>query len=346
MNWPALRTALMTWYDAHKRDLPWRGAQNPYHIWLSEIMAQQTTLAAVIPYFHRFIARWPSVEALAAADRDDVLAEWAGLGYYARARNLHACAQAVAARAGFPRDVASLQALPGIGPYTAVAIAAQAFDVPGIAVDGNVERVMARLLRLAASGPKLKTAVAEAAHPLACAQRPGDTVQALMELGATVCTPRSPKCGACPWQSACLAHAANVTSDYPRKPAKTPKPQRYGVVYLLTCGDEIYVEQRPETGLLGGYWAPPTSAWEQVVERSHPSSFPLPLPPGEGSWAQLGTVAHVFTHFALELTVLHANQTAKPPLPGRWAQREDLRLPTVFQKSVNFIIDKENALRQ
>ena len=329
MNWPALRTALMTWYDAHKRDLPWRGQQDPYHIWLSEIMAQQTTLAAVIPYFQRFTARWPTVDDLAAADRDAVLAEWAGLGYYARARNLHACAQSVAAMGGFPRDVAGLRALPGIGPYTAVAIAAQAFDVPGIAVDGNVERVMARLLRLEASGPKLKIAVAEAASPLACAQRPGDTVQALMELGATVCTPRGPKCGVCPWKNLCMAHQAGVETTYPRKAAKTSKPQRYGVLYLLTCGDEIYLERRPDNGLLGGYWAPPTGDWANTP--------PPPAPPVAAPWGNIGTIAHVFTHFALELTVLHTGLTVKPPLPGRWVSRGDLRLPTVFAKAVTLI---------
>lgn len=345
MNWSALRSALMVWYDAHKRDLPWRGAQNPYHIWLSEIMAQQTTLAAVIPYFHRFITRWPTVEALAAAGLDEVLAEWAGLGYYARVRNLHACARAVAAVGGFPRDVAGLQALPGIGPYTAVAIAAQAFDVPGVAVDGNVERVISRLLRLEDTGSKLKAAVGAQAAPLACAERPGDTVQALMELGSGVCTPRAPKCLLCPWETACLAHKAGVETDYPRKVAKAAKPQRHGVLYLLTHGEEIYLEQRPEKGLLGGYWAPPTGAWRESGELSNPSpSHALGMPPplslwerGDLQWQQIGSISHVFTHFSLSLTVMRAEVGVKPPLNGRWALWRGLRLPTVFQKGLDLL---------
>jgi A/G-specific adenine glycosylase len=325
MNWPVLRTSLLTWFDGAKRPLPWRGLGDPYQVWLAEVMAQQTTITAMLPYHAVFVARWPTVADLAAAPLDHVLSAWAGLGYYARARNLHRCAQTVAALGGFPRDVAGLEALPGIGAYTARAIAAQCFDVPTLAVDGNVERVFARLVMLDEVGPKLKARIADVAAPIACAQRPGDVVEAVMALGAQICTPKSPKCGLCPWVDACAAHRAGVMTDYPRKAAKVAKPERQGVLYVLVCGDEVYLEQRPEAGLLGGFWAPPTSAW---------GHNPQPNPPVAAAWASIGTVRHVFTHFALTLDVMRADVSRKPRLNGRWVRVADLRLPTVFAKGV------------
>ncbi len=336
MNWPALRTSLLNWFDAHKRPLPWRGLGDPYQVWLAEVMAQQTTITAMLPYHAAFVARWPTVADLAAAPLEDVLAAWAGLGYYARARNLHRCAQAVEVLGGFPQTIEGLESLPGIGAYTARAIAAQCFGVPTLAVDGNVMRVMARLLKLDEVGPKLNARVTADAMDIACTQRPGDVVEAVMALGAQICTPRSPKCLLCPWADVCAAHREGVVHDYPRKATKVGKPERQGVVYVLVCGDEVYLEQRPEAGLLGGFWAPPTTGWDERGAVSSPISAGAgPFPIGEGiDWRPLGSVRHVFTHFTLTLDVLCVDLDHKPPLNGRWVAFADLRLPTVFAKGV------------
>jgi A/G-specific adenine glycosylase len=329
----AIRKALLSWYDRAGRTLPWRspaGQAHPYRVWLSEIMLQQTTVAAVKPYFEAFLARWPTIEALAAADREDVLAAWAGLGYYSRARNLHACAKALAEN-GFPADEAGWRALPGVGPYTAAAVAAIAFDQPANVVDGNVERVMARLFAVSAPLPGAKPALREHAASLVGAHRPGDWAQALMDLGATVCTPRKPACGDCPIQRWCGAAAAGDAETYPRKTAKTAKPERLGAAYFLTRGDEVLLVRRPDKGLLGGMIALPSTEWRagDWTEAEIIAAAPAP-----GDWRKRGAVRHVFTHFALTLEVWAATTRAR--VGGDWraiADMESVGLPTVFAKA-------------
>ncbi|HYU11045.1 MAG TPA: A/G-specific adenine glycosylase, partial [Stellaceae bacterium] len=251
--------ALLAWYDRHRRDLPWRSPAgtraDPYRVWLSEIMLQQTTVVTVAPYFDRFVARWPDIRALAAASLDEVLHEWQGLGYYARARNLHACARAVVARHGgyFPENPAQLRALPGIGDYTAAAIAAIAFDHGSAAVDGNVERVVARLFAVVEPLPAAKPRLKALATALVPARRAGDFAQAMMDLGATLCTPRRPRCVLCPWREACAARAAGIADNLPARLDKPERPWRYGVVFWLSRGDgAVLLRRRPEKGLLGG----------------------------------------------------------------------------------------------
>ncbi|MFZ3235523.1 MAG: A/G-specific adenine glycosylase, partial [Stellaceae bacterium] len=253
---PAL---LLVWYDRHRRDLPWRAPpgrlSDPYRVWLSEIMLQQTVVATVRPYFERFVMRWPDVAALAAASLDDILQEWQGLGYYARARNLHACARVVAGRHGsvFPPEPAALRALPGVGGYTAAAIAAIAFDQPVAAVDGNVERVVARLYAVAEPIATARPRLNALAAALVPDRRAGDFAQAMMDLGATICTPQRPRCVLCPWRRACAAAARGVAEDLPARAAKQPRPQRYGVAFWLTRPDgAVLLRRRPEKGLLGG----------------------------------------------------------------------------------------------
>ncbi|HRO15101.1 MAG TPA: A/G-specific adenine glycosylase [Paracoccus sp. (in: a-proteobacteria)] len=294
---------LLAWYDRHARGLPWRvppalGRQgvraDPYRVWLSEIMLQQTTVAAVRPYFERFTALWPTVESLAAADDGAVMAEWAGLGYYARARNLVACARAVAARGGFPDSREELARLPGIGPYTSAAIAAIAFDRAETVVDGNVERVVARLFAVETPLPAAKRELAALAATLTPAQRPGDFAQAMMDLGATLCTPRNPACVICPLTGICAARAAGIAADLPRRAPKAARPVRQGVVWVAANDRAVLVERRPARGLLGGTLAFPTTGWDGTD---------LP-PPCDTDWRQAGKVRHVFTHFELHLAVL------------------------------------------
>ena len=255
-----LVAGLLVWYDRHRRVLPWRALPgertDPYRVWLSEIMLQQTTVAAVQPYFARFLARFPTVAALASAPEQDVMQAWAGLGYYARARNLHRCAQAVDAAGGFPSHAAALRLLPGIGPYTATAIAAIAFDQPGIPIDGNVERVLSRLNAIETPLPQAKAAIALAAAGLAntvsAQARPSDTAQALFDLGATICTPARPVCALCPWREPCAARARGLQSVLPRKAAKPPRPVRHGAqFYLEDAAGHILLRRRPPRGLLG-----------------------------------------------------------------------------------------------
>ena len=309
---------LLAWYDTHGRDLPWRvrpaarlaGVRaDPYRIWLSEVMLQQTTVAAVKAYFARFTALWPDVRALAAADDGAVMAEWAGLGYYARARNLLSCARAVVARHGgiFPSDLASLRALPGIGPYTAAAVASIAFDRAEVVVDGNVERVMARVFAIAVPMPLAKPLLVAAAAGLTPAVRAGDYAQAVMDLGATICTPRSPACGICPWMSGCLARAQGIAAELPRKLAKAKKPTRIGVVWVGRRADgAILLERREDRGLLGGTLGFPGMGWDG-------SSLDAPA---AAEWVTAGTVRHTFTHFHLDLTVLRA-ELAHDNTPSR-----------------------------
>lgn len=327
---------ILTWYDRHHRDLPWRispaasaaGVQpDPYHIWLSEVMLQQTTVAAVGRYFTAFTTRWPTVAALARAPLDDVLAAWAGLGYYARARNLHRCAVAVAARPDgrFPDTEAALLTLPGIGPYTAAAIAAIAFDRPATVLDGNIERVMARLHAETDPLPGVKQRLRACASALTPSQRPGDYAQAVMDLGATVCTPRRPLCGQCPWRAACRGRAEGIAETLPARAPKPARPVRHGTAFLaLDRRGSVLTERRPETGLLGGMLALPTTGWD--------STPPDPRPPFAGNWQQAGEVRHTFTHFHLRLAVLWT-QVETLPLDARPIDDAEAAMPTVFAKA-------------
>ncbi len=331
---------LLGWYDRAARSLPWRappgsGRPDPYRVWLSEIMLQQTTVATVGPYFARFTGRWPTVEALAAAPREEVLAAWAGLGYYARARNLHACAQAVAARGGFPDDEAGLRALPGVGAYTAAAVAAIAFDRPAVVVDGNVERVVARLFAVDAPLPDAKPELRRLAATLAPQARPGDFAQAMMDLGATICTPRRPACALCPWSDACAARAAGVAAELPRKRAKTAKPHRLGVAFVaLDRQGRVLVETRPENGLLGGMAGPPCTDWTEPGPDAAAVAAAAPL---AADWREAGAQArHVFTHFTLSLRVLVA-RVATAPRRGRFVACAEARAaaPTALRKALD-----------
>ncbi len=333
--------ALLRWYDAHRRDLPWRAPPgrraDPYAVWLSEIMLQQTTVATVRGYFERFLARWPTVQALAAAPLEEVLAAWAGLGYYARARNLHACAVTIARDHGgrFPDDEAALLRLPGVGPYTAAAIAAIAFDRPCAAVDGNVERVITRLFAIETPVRQAKPAIRQKVEALLPPARAGDFAQALMDLGATVCAPRKPDCGACPWSPGCAAFAAGTQEAFPVKEKKPEKPRRRGAIFILTRDDETLLIRRPPKGLFGGMNAFPATPFTCDV----PPEDHLAFAPREAAWRALPEpVAHVFTHFALTATVYvaPAKGTAPPNSDCRWAARRNLDregLPTLMRKA-------------
>lgn len=328
---------LLNWYDRHARKLPWRtppGSNlrpDPYAVWMSEIMLQQTTVAAVAPYFEKFMARWPTVAALAAADDADVMTAWAGLGYYSRARNLLACARTVVERhdGHFPPDESALLALPGIGPYTAGAIAAIAFGLPATVVDGNVERVVSRLFAVDTPLPAARTELRRLTAGITPAVRPGDFAQAMMDLGATVCTPRAPRCLACPLSGHCRAHADGTADAFPVKPAKRARPERRGTAFWIERDGHVLLVTRPARGLLGGMRALPTTDWvERDADRS---SKALP-----GQWQVASTVVrHIFTHFALTLDV--AMGSASPPeTPGEWWPVDSLHeagLPTVFAKA-------------
>jgi len=329
----------LDWYDIHARDMPWRVgpavrragiAPDPYAIWLSEVMLQQTTVAAVKDYFTRFHHLWPDVHALAAADDGEVMGEWAGLGYYARARNLLKCARVVSGELGgvFPNTAAALQALPGIGPYTSAAIAAIAFDRPETVVDGNVKRVMARLFRVEDPMPGSKPGLREKAGSMTPQSRPGDYAQAVMDLGATICTPKSPACGICPWRDDCEGRKAGVAAALPARAAKQPKPIRLGIAYVGRRADGAWLlERRPESGLLGGMLGWPGGTWgEQAGD----------LPPIAANWRDLGAeVRHTFTHFHLRLAVRIAD-LADDATPERGEFHTRLRpseLPTVMRKA-------------
>ncbi len=330
---PEVTNRILVHYDANARDLPWRSppgtpAPAPYRVWLSEIMLQQTTVAAVKPYFAKFTALWPTVAALAAADDDAVMRAWAGLGYYARARNLLACARTVVAEHGgaFPADEAALLTLPGIGDYTAAAIASIAFGKRAVVVDGNVERVMARLHAVTTVMPQAKPALKALADRYTPDARAGDYAQAVMDLGATICTPRSPSCMLCPVSAACKGRDAPET--YPVKPAKTPKPERFGTAWWIMCGDQVLLIQRPAKGLLGGMAALPSCDWTGAKA----------APPFEADWEDAGSISHVFTHFALTLSVKRAQApfAAATALGGRWCpidQIDNAGLPSVFAKA-------------
>ena len=307
---------------------------DPYRVWLSEVMLQQTTVPHATGYFLEFTRRWPTVAALAAAPEADVMAAWAGLGYYARARNLIACARAVAGHHGgvFPDTEAGLLALPGVGAYTAAAVAAIAFDRPANVVDGNVERVVSRLFALEAPLPAGKPELKVLAGRLATAERPGDWAQALMDLGATICRPRAPLCERCPVAFACAARAKGDPEAYPRKTAKAERPRRHGVAFVLTRQGQVALQQRPPKGLLGGMLGLPTSDW-----RASPLSpaEALAAAPAAADWRRLGPIEHVFTHFALTLEVWRAETTAaSPALIWRPIEDAGQALPSVFLKAL------------
>jgi A/G-specific adenine glycosylase len=306
-------TALLTWYDRHRRSLPWRSGPgetpDPYHVWLSEIMLQQTTVTATIPYYERFLRRFPTVQALAAAPLEDALAAWAGLGYYARARNLHACARAVVAAGGFPRDPAGLRALPGIGEYTAAAVAAIAFGAPMVPVDGNVERVVARLFAVTEALPQARPALRGLAAQLgrdpAARAHPSDFAQALFDLGATVCTPARPACALCPWTAACAGRRAGIAADLPRKAVRRERPLRHGVHFWLTDADgNVLLRRRPPEGLLGGMTELPGTTWRAAPWQPEEA---LCLAPMRAEWRPAGQVRHGFTHFELTIDLFAAD---------------------------------------
>jgi A/G-specific adenine glycosylase len=332
--------SLLAWYDRHRRDLPWRrppGVQpDPYRVWLSEIMLQQTTVVTVAPYFDRFVARWPTVSSLASASLDEVLHLWQGLGYYARARNLHACARAVVERHGarFPDDLAGLRALPGVGDYTAAAIAAIAFDRREAAVDGNVEWVVARVFAVREVMPTAKPRLRALAASLVPVRRAGDFAQAMMDLGATICTPRRPRCVLCPWREDCAARAGGFAGDLPVQAEKPERPLRRGVVFWLQRGDgAVLLRRREEKGLLGGMIEVPSTPWREAAWSEDEA---LISAPAKTKWTKLpGTVQHGFTHFRLDLTILAATTDAPPD--GIWARPEqfkDYAFPTLTKKVV------------
>ena len=336
---------LLAWYDRHRRNLPWRAlpgkTPDPYRVWLSEIMLQQTTVRAVAPYFARFAARWPNVRALAAAPLEDVLKLWAGLGYYARARNLHGCAKVVAERHGgrFPEGEAELAALPGIGPYTAAAIAAIAFDAPAAAVDGNVERVVARLFAVENELPAAKAEIRRLTERLVPAERAGDFAQALMDLGASICTPRKPACALCPWMSACAAHRRGDPETFPVKAPKKEGRLRRGAAFVVVRTDGfVLVRSRAPKGLLGGMTEVPTTEWTHDFEEGTALAHAPRLGRAQPQWRRRpGVVTHVFTHFPLELVVYAAEVSADATAPpgARWTARAELRgeaLPNLMRK--------------
>ena len=349
-------TPLLSWYDASRRDLPWRyppGVKaDPYRVWLSEIMLQQTTVKAVIPFFERFVARWPTVRALAAADEDDVLREWAGLGYYTRARNLHACAQLIAELpdAEFPRTEAELVELPGIGPYTAAAIAAIAFGQLASPVDGNIERVVARLFAVETEMPCAKAELRVLAATLTPLHRAGDFAQAMMDLGSEVCTPRRPLCLMCPLKELCKASAMGIADELPRRGEKAERPVRHAIAFLALREDgRVLLRRRRDTGLLARMTEIPSTEWT-MDEPDIPKTLQS-APIKADWWAVPGFVVHTFTHFRLEIQVLRAVVPVDAPLTFwasqercSWVARRDLKgeaLPSVMRKIISHAL-KEN----
>ena len=333
---------LLGWYDAHHRTLPWRsppGAPppHPYRVWLSEVMLQQTTTAAVAPYFAKFLARWPTVSALAAADEGEVMAAWAGLGYYARARNLIACARAVAAGGGhFPQSEAELRTLPGLGAYTAAAVAAIAFGERSAVVDANVERVIARLFAIATPLPQARVQIRTEVKALTPAERPGDFAQAMMDLGATVCTSRTPRCLLCPLSAHCTGRALGP-EQFPVKLPKTAKPQRRGQAFWIERDGQVWLTRRAGKGMLGGMRALPDDGWSARADGDA-------QPPLGGNWTPAGMVRHGFTHFDLDLQLMvysGANCSSLDPQQGEWwalERLDDAGLPTLFAKAARLAV--------
>lgn len=334
-----IASRLLDWYDQHARELPWRSPPGapppePYRVWLSEIMLQQTTVAAVKPYFAAFLERWPSVEELALAEPAEIMAAWAGLGYYSRARNLHACAREVARLGEFPRSEAELRKLPGIGDYTAAAVAAIAFGGQATPVDANVERVVARLFAIDEPLPRGRAAIRRAAGSITPDHRAGDFAQAMMDLGSSVCTPREPHCLSCPIANACKGHAAGDPQRYPVKPAKRAKPGRIGTAWWIERDGQVWLVRRPGKGMLGGMRALPDDGWRAASDGS--GEAPL-----VGAHESLGMVRHGFTHFDLELSVKRIASLESPPGEGEFWSLERLDeagLPTLFAKAARLVL--------
>ncbi|BBI21380.1 A/G-specific adenine glycosylase [Qipengyuania flava] len=330
---------LLDWYDRHARDLPWRAPPgtpppDPYRVWLSEVMLQQTTVAAVKPYFEAFTRRWPDVAALAAAPEDDVMAAWAGLGYYSRARNLVKCARAVAARGGFPTTETELRELPGLGAYTAAAVAAIAFAQRAVVVDANVERVVARLFAIDTPIPAARKPIRVAADAITPARRAGDFAQAMMDLGSSVCTAREPKCLLCPLAKTCKARATGDPARLPVKAPKKPKPLRRGRAFWIEREGEVWLVRREGKGMLGGMRALPDDGWSARADGT--GEAPMP-----GTWESAGVVRHVFTHAALELSVVVQRNAPAPDAQGEWwpiDRIDDAGLPTLFAKAARLVL--------
>ena len=342
-----LQQSLLEWYDRHRRVLPWRALPGvkpePYHVWLSEIMLQQTTVATVGPYFREFLDRWPTVSDLAAADLDAVLHAWQGLGYYARARNLHKCAITVATQHGgqFPDTEDGLATLPGVGPYTAAAVAAIAFDRKASPVDGNIERVTARLRAVEDPMPGVKPELRRLSAELTPGKRAGDFAQAMMDLGATICTPRKPACGLCPWRPGCAAQKAGIAADLPRRAKKPEKPTRNGIIFWVSdIRGSILLRRRAEKGLLGGMMEFPSTDWRK---EAWTEAEIRKAAPADAAWRPLtGIVRHTFTHFHLELTVW-AGKASRKPSTGEFVAIDcfsDYALPTVMKKVARHAIGK------
>ena len=332
---------LLAWYDRAARVLPWRSPPgtpppDPYRVWLSEVMLQQTTVTAVIPYFQRFTTRWPTVEALAAAPDEEVMAAWAGLGYYARARNLLACARALAAAGGrFPDSEEGLRALPGLGAYTAAAVAAIAFGCRAVVVDANVERVTARLFAIAEPLPAARAAIRRAADAITPDLRAGDFAQAMMDLGATICTSKSPRCLLCPLAEGCLARSEGAPERYPVKAAKKPRPERQGTAFWIEREGAVWLVKREGKGMLGGMRALPDDGWSARAD-GHCA------PPLAGNWTPMGTVQHGFTHFSLHLRLLQYSGSESGALTdGEWwpvAQLVKAGLPSLFDRAARLAL--------
>ncbi len=336
---------ILGWYDRHHRELPWRVSPSerlagiepdPYRVWLSEIMLQQTTVTAVRPYFHFFTEKWPTVADLAAADTEDVMKAWAGLGYYARARNLKKCAEAVAAnhRGRFPQTEQGLKALPGIGDYTAAAIASIAFDLRAVVMDGNIERVVSRLFAIAEPLPGAKPAIKRFVDLLTPDERAGDFAQAMMDLGATICTPKRPACVLCPFNENCQALRDGDPERFPVKAARKQKPVRLGAAFVaLSDQDTVYLQKRPATGLLGGMTEVPTTAWTARLD----GATDCTAAPFAAQWKSMGVVTHVFTHFELRLTIYLGRTKQIETGKGWWEPLDSLdgqALPSVMKKAV------------
>ncbi|MBM7045196.1 A/G-specific adenine glycosylase [Rhizobium lusitanum] len=348
----SLSGKLLAWYDRHHRDLPWRVSPpmaargvkpDPYRIWLSEVMLQQTTVPAVKAYFVKFLERWPTVGDLAAAATDDVMAAWAGLGYYARARNLKKCAEAVAAEHGgrFPDTEDGLRALPGIGDYTAAAVAAIAFNRPAAVMDGNVERVISRLYAISAPLPGAKPLMKQKLALLTPVDRPGDFAQAMMDLGATICTPKRPVCSLCPFNGVCEALAGHDPEHFPVKAAKEDKPVRQGAAFVAVNGEgEIYLRRRIASGLLGGMTEVPTTGWTARIDGETGTE----AAPFAADWQAAGTVTHVFTHFELRLSIYRAQVASGIGRNDGWwepvTNLEAQALPTVMKKAITQAIPR------
>ena len=338
-----LRADLLAWYDRHGRDLAWRqGDRDAYRVWLSEVMLQQTTVPHATPYYEKFLRLWPTVRDLASAEDGAVMAEWAGLGYYARARRLLECARVVVRDHDglFPADEAALQALPGFGPYTAAAVAAIAFGQTANVVDGNIERVMTRLYAIDTPLPNAKGLVRDAAAQWLSQERSGDWPQALMDLAGLICRPKAPLCGQCPLQSGCVAYAGGTPELYPAKLAKKPRPRRHGVVFLIIAGDAVIVERRPDKGLLGGMLGLPHTPWRETEWTA------LEVEPPDLAFSQPGRYEHVFTHFALTQEVWlarisHEDGQALLRRHNDWQAlplADQRALPTAFRKALAFAI--------